>query len=43
MSVVGELYGSVLIKRVRAGNEYAVVGRNVGLGRLGGAWNNCLL
>ena len=37
LSVVGKLYGRVLIKRVRAGRS------NVGLCRVEDAWTKCLL
>ena len=38
LSVVGKLYGRVLIKRARAGTECAIGEDNVGLGRVEGAW-----
>ena len=54
LSVVGKLFGRVLIKRVRGGTECAIleehagtecaIGQsNVGLGRVEDAWTNCLL
>ena len=45
LSVVGKLFGRVLIKRVRAGTECAIGEEqcNVGLGRVEDAWTMCLL
>ena len=42
LSVVGKLYGRVLIKRVRAGTECAIGISNVGLGRVDDTWTKCL-
>ena len=42
LSVVGKLYGRVLIERVRAGTECAILRSNVGLGRVEGARTKCL-
>ena len=42
LSVVGKLYGRVLIKRVKAGNECSIWRSNVGLGRVEDAWTKCL-
>ena len=43
LSVVGKLFGRMLIKRVRAGTECAIGEGNVGLGRVEDAWTKCLL
>ena len=43
LSVVGKIYGRVLIKRVRARTECAKGRSNVGLGRVEDAWTKCLL
>ena len=43
LSVVGKLFGRVLIKRVRAGAECAIGRSNVGLGRVEDAWTKCLM
>ena len=43
LSVVGKQYGRVLIKRVGAGTECAIVQEQCGLGRLMGVWTKCLL
>ena len=42
LSVVGKLFGRVLIKRVRAGTESAMGRSNVSLGMVKDAWNKCL-
>ena len=42
LSVVGKLYGRVLIKRVRAGTECVIMRSNVGSGRVDDAWTKCL-
>ena len=42
LSVVGKLFGRVLIKRVRAGTECAIGRSNVGLIRVEDAWTKCL-
>ena len=43
LSVVGKLFGRVLIKRVRAGTECAIGEEQCGLGRVEDAWTQCLL
>ena len=43
LSVVGKLFGRVLIKRVRAGTECAIGEEKWGLGRVEVAWTKCLL
>ena len=43
LSVVGKLYGRVLIKRVKEGTVWAIGRNNVGLGRVEDARNKCLL
>ena len=42
-SVVGKLFGRVLIKRVRAGTDSAIREEQCGLGRVEDAWTKCLL
>ena len=43
LSVVGKLFGRVLIKRVRAGTECAIGEEQCGLGRVEDAFTKCLL
>ena len=43
LSVVGKLFGRVLIKRVRAGTECVIGRSNVGLGRVEDARTKCLV
>ena len=43
LTVVGKLYGRVLIIGVTAGTEYAIGEAQCGLGRVEDAWTKCLL
>ena len=43
LSVVGKLYGRVLIKRVRAGTECAIGEEQCGFRQGRGCWIKCLL
>ena len=42
LSVIGKLYGRVLIKRVKAETECAIWRSNVGLGKVEDEWTKCL-
>ena len=42
LSVLGKIFGRVLINRVRARTECAIEVSNVGLGREDDAWTECL-
>ena len=43
LSVVGKLFGRVLIKRVKVRTECAIGAEHVGLGRVEDAWTKSLL